>query len=172
YYIFFVYLITYLQKNLNVEISDTFLLMNIIIIFSITLFVLFGYLARNYTCRLKKSQYIVSASFLPIITLLFSSTIWINIIAFAILLTNFCIIVVLGNAVFAEIFDKEYKMTACSFSYNTGIAISGFSPLVADFFSEHFKFGLQWILCFIFMGLFVVTKCTMNTNGYKKHAQH
>lgn len=172
YYIFFVYLITYLQKNLNIGISNSFLLMNIMILFAIAIFTLFGYITRNYTSRLKKSQYLVLGSFLPIIVLFINSNTWINITAFAILLTNFCIIVILCNAIFAEVFDKQYKMTACSFSYNTGIAISGFSPLVADFFSGHFKSGLQWLLCLIFIGLLIATKCTLSTNGYKKHAQH
>ena len=59
-------------------------------------------------------------------------------------------------------------MTACAFSYNTGVAISGFAPLTAELFASSMDKGFQLLLIIIHLMIFIAFRNLLKTTGYNQ----
>lgn len=169
YYLLFSYLVTYLQLHLGLKKSNAFLIMNLILLMSIMLYPIFGYFTRNLNCRLKTSGKL--AIILLVCTMVFtlaSYNIWFGIIGLISMVILFCAITAFTTSLFAEVFEAKYRMTACSISFNTGITLAGFAPLVAEIITKFSSIlGLPIFLGILCLVLIYALHKLKSTNGYQ-----
>ncbi|MDD3265998.1 MAG: MFS transporter [Burkholderiales bacterium] len=168
YYILFTYLITYLQIHLQFSKSEAFTVMNIILFISIFMYIFFGYYAGKSNYRLKIAQ--VTSLIIGLGTLLLPFSplhFWVGMIGLLVMVTAFCATIAYTTSLFAEIFDKKYRMTACSVGFSIGVTISGFSPLMAEILSRISIFGLPCFIVFICFIMLFSLRMIKQTDGYK-----
>ncbi|MFN7095394.1 MAG: hypothetical protein ACK4M7_08525, partial [Burkholderiales bacterium] len=169
YYILFIYLLTYMQIHLQLTKDSSFLIMNSILLLSIILYPIFGYWRKSTPCPIKAAiRHLVSFMILISLFLLPGIKAWFNLLIFSIMIINFCAIIGYTTSLFAEIFDKRYRMTACSISYSIGCTLAGFAPLIAEIFAKTFKAGLPLFLLIITVILFIALRNIARTTGYIK----
>lgn len=169
YYILFTYLVTYMQAHLHLGKQLAFLEMNGILIVSIFLYPLFGYFANRHACRVSYAKrYILLMLFGALIFTLSVVNVWLGIIGLLVMVTGFCAVTSFVTSLFAEIFDEAYRMTACSLSFNLGITLAGFAPLVAELVSRASAYGLTILLIVIMLFMYWIMGKITQTKGYKK----
>lgn len=154
YFILFSYFFIYIQIHLAISKATSLIILNFILISSIVLFPIFGHLADKTTNRFKQIKLFIFGFIGGVSLLLFSHvSLIITLLSLAIMLIFFCAIIGYTTSLFAEIFTKEYRMTACSIAFNIGIVFSGFSP----FFSEalnSYKYLFQLFIFIVAIVLF------------------
>jgi MFS family permease len=169
YYILFTYLVTYMQAHLHLGKQLAFLEMNGILIVSIFLYPLFGYFANRHACRVSYAKrYVLLMLFGALIFALSVVNVWLGIIGLLVMVTGFCAVTSFVTSLFAEIFDEAYRMTACSLSFNLGITLAGFAPLVAELVSRASAYGLTILLMVIILFMYWIMGKITQTKGYKK----
>lgn len=148
YYLIFTYLVTYFQLHLHINKDTAFLIINILFFASILLFPLFGFMADQKGNRVNTVK--STSLFFVLGIIVFSCGIIFNkifgVIGAAIMAIAFCAIISYTTSFFAEIFPSKYRMTACSLSFNLGVTISGFAPMLAEIFLNISKYGLSIFL--------------------------
>lgn len=147
YYVLFTYLVTFLQLYMHLTKQSSFLIMNGLLLLSIVLYPCFGLLADKSTHRIKTAQRMVHLLIAGV--LVFTAgyyNVWLAIAGLVVTVVAFCAIASHTTPLFAEMFEKPYRMTACSLSYNLGITIAGFSPLIAEIMSKSSTFGLSTLM--------------------------
>lgn len=170
YYILFTYLVTFLQEYLHLGKQTSFMVMNTLLIFSIILYPLFGYFAGGYNCRIKHARkYVIVMMAAVILFALIKDSFWLGIVGLTGMVITFCAITSLVTSLFAEVFDERYRMTACSLSFNLGITLAGFAPLIAEISSTFWKFGLAGFLEIILVIMYYVLCEIVKTHGYLKN---
>ena len=168
YYILFTYLITYMQLHLDIRKPTAFMIVNIILLFSIALYPIFGYIAYGYPCRLKQAQkYIKYLLASVVIFACVHINLWVGIIGLLLMVIYFCAITSFVASLFAELFNAHFRMTACSFSFNAGIAVAGFAPLIAEIASKLSIWGLPVLLAFICIVMYLILGIIIKSAGYK-----
>jgi MFS transporter, MHS family, proline/betaine transporter len=173
YYILFTYLVTYMQLHLYMRKSTAFMIINIILLLSIMLYPIFGYIAYKYECRLKQSQKYIK--YLLVSIGLFACAhfnVWLGLIGLLFMVIYYCAITSFSTSLFAELFAANYRMTACSFSFNVGMTIAGFSPLMAEIFSKLSIYGLPVLMAFICIVMYLALNAVIKSNGYKAIPMH
>lgn len=168
YYILFTYLVTYMQIYLAINKQISFLIMNGILIFSIFLYPSFGYFAKNHQCRIRSAR--MYALYMLGSTALFSLVhvnLWFGIFGVLGLIISFCAITALSTSLYAEVFDERYRMTACSLSFNFGITLAGFAPLISEVFSNLSIWGLPLFMSIIILFMYWILRKITQTTGYK-----
>lgn len=157
YYLIFTYLVTYFQLHLNLDKDTAFLIINALFFTSILLFPSFGIRADNKGERISTVK--KTCIYFTIGVLIFSLGIylnkWLGVAGTIIMAITFCAIISYTTSFFAEIFPTKYRMTACSLSFNLGVTISGFAPMLAEIFLRFSKYGLS--LFFVFCIVLVYT---------------
>ncbi len=168
YYLLFTYLVTYLQVYVGISKNTAFLIENCLLALSIILYPLFGYYAGYLKCRVKTAQ-LISLSMIIAVCMLFyiKVSLLFGLVGGILLVIAFCAITSLTTSLFGEVFDSNYRMTACSFSFNLGVTISGFLPMVAEILSKYFEYGLQILLFVIVIMFYFGLQLLIKTNGYK-----
>lgn len=169
YYLLFSYLVTYLQLHLGLAKAKAFLIMSVILLLSIILYPLFGYYTKNLHCRLITARKLAIIFFGCILVFTFAVfNIWFGIISLVCMVILFCAIIAYTTSLFAEVFDAKYRMTACSISFNTGVTLAGFAPLIAELSSKISSlFGLPILLCLLCLILIYSISKLRQTKGYK-----
>ena len=84
------------------------------------------------------------------------------------MVVGFCAVTSFVTSLFAEIFDESYRMTACSLSFNLGITLAGFAPLVAELVSRASVYGLTILLIMTMLIMYWIMGQIIQTKGYKK----
>lgn len=167
YYILFTYLVTYMQAHLHLGKQVAFLEMNGILILSVLLYPIFGFFANRFPCRIKQAKYYV-------LLMLFGTTIfsistinvWLGVLGVIIMVIGYCAVTSFITSLYAEVYNEDYRMTACSLSFNLGMTLAGFAPLVAEIFSKFSNFGLIFLLVTVISFMYwIMTKITQ-TQGY------
>lgn len=167
YYTLFTYLVTYLQLHMGIHKATAFLIENGFLALSIVLYPLFGYYAHQFKCRARTAQIVSIIMTIGVFGLFYiKSSLILGIISSIILVTTFCAITALITSLFAEVFDENYRMTACSFSFNAGITVSGFSPMIAEILSKYCSCGLQLLLLLVAIVFYIVFGRLIRTEGY------
>ena len=167
YYILFTYLVTYLQLHIGISKQLSFLVENGALALSIILYPLFGYYANSFGERIKNARVITLLMLVSIVLLMYARTnLWFGALSVLWMVITFCAVVSFVTSAFAEVFKAKYRMTACSFSFNTGIAMSGFAPLIAELLSKFFQYGLQIFLSITVVTLWLALGKLIKTKGY------
>lgn len=155
YYLLFTYLVTFMQRYLHLTNDISFLIMNGLLLLSIILYPSFGLIADRIKNRVVSAQKMVLL--LGVGIAFFTASIysmWLGVIGLIIMVVAFCAVTAYTTSLFAEIFAKQYRMTACSFSFNIGVTIAGFAPLIAELVSELSVFGLGAFILFMAICLY------------------
>lgn len=169
YYVLFTYLVTYMQKYLHLDRELAFLEMTGILILSIILYPIFGLIANKLPCRLKHAKhYVLLMLFGTAIFSIISINAWFGVIGVFIIVIGYCAITSFVTSLYAEIFNESYRMTACSLSYNLGLTLAGFAPLVAEISSKFSQFGLTILLVLVMLFMYWIMTKISQTNDYKK----
>ncbi|MBX9867519.1 MAG: MFS transporter [Burkholderiales bacterium] len=155
YYLLFTYLVTFMQLYLHLAKDLSFLIMNGLLLLSIILYPSFGLIADRLTNRINSAQRMVFV-FAVGIALFVASTysLWFGIMGLIVMVVAYCAITSYTTSIFAEIFAPEYRMTACSFSFNIGVTVAGFAPLIAEVVSKLSVFGLSAFILFVTITLY------------------
>ena len=168
YYILFTYLVTYMQLHLYIRKPTAFMTINIILLFSIVLYPIFGYIAYGYKCRLKQAQ--IYIKYLLVSVGIFTCvhfSLWLGLLGLLCVVVCFCAITSFVTSLFAELFETRFRMTACSFSFNAGVTIAGFAPLIAEIFSKFSIFGLPILMALICITMYLTLNSVIKSVGYK-----
>lgn len=157
YYILFTYLVTYMQSYLSYSRGLSFVIMNGILFLSIILYPLFGYYAKDQYTRLNQAQsmcwyYLFG---IALFALAYYER-YIGLFGLIIMVISFCAITAMTTAFIAELFNKSYRMTACSLSFNLGGIVGGLAPIVAEVASKLSVFGLPLMLVIILISLWFI----------------
>lgn len=168
YYILFSYAVTYMQLHMQFSKLHSLFILNIMLTSSIILFPKFGFQADNCSCKIskvKKYTYGVIGGalllFFDYYTRVFTS------IGILIMVVSFCAIIGYTTSLFGEIFNKKYRMTACSLSFNLGIIVAGFAPFFSEL-STGYRFGFQFLILSVVLILLFSLVLLYKTKGYKR----
>jgi MFS transporter, MHS family, proline/betaine transporter len=169
YYVLFSYIVTYLQLYVHLSKSTSFMIMNGVLLLSIILYPIFGYVARNYLCRVAQAQKLIL--YLLIAAGVFTGATfspWFAVVGLVLMVIYFCAITAFVTSLFAEVFAINYRMTACSLSYNIGVTIAGFAPLIAEIFSSKLtNIGLPIFIGLVCMIMYISLMRIRLSKGYQ-----
>lgn len=133
YFILFSYIYIYIQLHMHIAKTSSLIVLNTILIISIILFPTFGYLADRTAHRFKSIKLFILGFLSGAIIFIFSNHSLIALIcSLVIMLLFFCAIIGYTTSLFALVFAKKYRMTACSIAFNLGVVFSGFSPFISE----------------------------------------
>lgn len=168
YYIMASYLVTYLQTYVNLSSRTALIIENISLIISIICFPIFGRYADKCSDRIKRSKLfllllLISASLIFFI----HQSLIIGLTGVMLLVVGYCGIISFTTSLFAEIFNKEYRMTACSLSFNLGITIAGFAPMISEIASKFFDHGFFYFILIVILLISHSLFLLKNNKSYK-----
>jgi hypothetical protein len=83
------------------------------------------------------------------------------------LVVGYCGIISFTTSLFAEIFNKEYRMTACSLSFNLGITIAGFAHMISEIASKFFDHGFFYFILIVILLISHALFLLKNNKSYK-----
>jgi MHS family proline/betaine transporter-like MFS transporter len=168
FYIFFSYLVTYMQLHLGLTKTIALFMLNLMLIIAIILFPIFGAQADQTNSRInsgKKQLWWIAAG---ASALLFSHlSLIFTVLGILVMVIAFAAVTGYTTSLFAEVFAANYQMTACSITFNCGFVIAGFAPLLAESLT-YFSFGLPLLIISILLIMhWALTQLAM-THGYQQ----
>ena len=156
YYILFSYSVSFMQIHLAISNSHALVTINILLVLALVCYLVYGKLADSSADRVAVARRCCLA-FGGLVCLLSAQ------LSYHWVLGCFMAMVIVYSAIstyltglFAEIFQKEYRMTACSLCYSGGALIGGFSPSVAEVVTTGSASGLYLLLLSLTFALFLL----------------
>lgn len=169
YYIVASYLVTYLQIYVNISSKTSLIVENFSLIVSIICFPIFGKIADKCNDRVSQSKYFLILLLISVFLIFFIHKYFIlGIIGIMFLVIGYSGIISFTVSMFAEIFHKKYRMTACSLSFNLGITIAGFAPMISEIASKFFRHGFFY---FILLVIILLAHCLFLLKNNKSYKQ-
>ena len=147
YYISASYLVTYLQTYVHLSSRSSLIIENISLVISIICFPIFGRYADRSSDRIKHSKYFIMLLLIAVSLIFFiHQFLLLGLLGVMLLVIGYCGIISFTTSLFAEMFHKEYRMTACSLSFNLGITVAGFAPMISEIVSKFFDHGFFYFI--------------------------
>lgn len=168
YYIIASYLVTYLQTYIHLNSRSSLIIENILLVISIICFPIFGRYADKCPDRIKQSKYFVMLLVIAVSLVFFlPQFLLLGLVGVMLLVVGYCGIISFTTSLFAEMFHKEYRMTACSLSFNLGITFAGFAPMISEIVSKFFDHGFFCFILFVIMLVWHALYLLKNNKSYK-----
>lgn len=156
YFILFSYFVTYMQVYMKIDTNIAFIIQNLMLILSIVLYLLFGYIASTKANYIKQTYKVIVVMLIALIALYLDSlTVPFELALFFLLVACVCAITSFMISNFSQIFDDKYRMTAFSLSFNLGAVIAGFAPFIVEMVNHHAKQGIWGVITAMLMIIFI-----------------
>jgi MHS family proline/betaine transporter-like MFS transporter len=168
YYIIFSYSITMMREHFKVSQSNSLLVLSLIMSLALILFPIMGKLADKSLCRMKVTKNCTIMMAIAVIPLFLKADFSIFLITLLCLSIIYCITASYLTSIFAEIFDNEYRMTACSISYSIGGVIGSLCPFMAEYTLKYSFHNFLFFILLLIGSMYLSQYLICNTNAYKE----